>query len=255
SISSSKKGADEASPEAISEHLKENVSQARQGKDALKDHHASFDAEKWGGLGKKQASALWVGSAKKIAAEFDEFTRGYIGTALWSSTDESDPSGGEPMDKNYGIRDLAPSCLQAMMQDCAKFQAENAELLAAASEQDGQDDFRQGHDFWLTRCGHGAGYWDGDYPTTGDGLTEASKAFGDVDIYVGDDDLIYQMGSEGLQPKQEGQPPVTASKTAAAKTASSYVASLIAGGVHVEGYNARSQRSKSAAEKREEEMQ
>jgi hypothetical protein len=289
SISSSKKGAekDADTPEAISDHLKENVSQARQGKDALKDHHASFDAAKWGGLGKKQASSLWVGTAKKVAAEFDEFTRGYIETALWSSTDESDPSGGEPMDKNYDIRDLAPSCLQAMTEDCAKFQAENAELLAAASEQDGQDDFRQGHDFWLTRCGHGAGYWDGDYPTTGDGLTEASKAFGNVDIYVGDDDMIYQYGSEDIHTgfgdtlerehnRQEPTsgfrdtleteqnrdnshlPPPVASKRASKKTASqndaSYIASLIGGGFGGEDYDARSQHSRTAAQKREDEM-
>src|SRR5208337_4573832 len=144
-----------------------------------------------------------------------------------------------------------------MTQDCEKFQNENRELLDAAWNQDGQDAFRQGHDFWLTRCGHGAGYWDGDYPTSGDGLTEASKSFGDVDLYVGDDDLIYQMGSEHLAPSApEAQPPTTASKkTAAVKTASSYVSSLIAGGVHVDGSDARSQRSKSAAEKREEEMQ
>jgi len=32
-----------------------------------------------------------------------------------------------------------------------------------------------GHDFWLTRNGHGAGFWDGDWPETGDALTEASK--------------------------------------------------------------------------------
>jgi hypothetical protein len=259
SISSSEK--DKATdPQAVRDHIKKNVSQARQGQDALKDHHASFDAEKWGGLGKKQASALWVGSAKKIAAEFDEFTHGYIETALWSSNDESDPSGGQPLDANYDIRDLSPSCLQAMTEDCAKFQAENAELLAAASEQDGQDGFRQGHDFWLTRCGHGAGYWDGDYPTTGDGLTEASEAWGNVDIYVGDDDMIYQYGSEtGVSEKfPSHQGPMASSKKASKKTASqndaSYIASLIGGGFGGEDYDARSQHSKTAAQKREDEM-
>src|SRR5208282_5280456 len=283
----SHKGSDESAAPEIRDHINKNVAQARQGKDALKDHHASFDAAKWGGLGKKQASSLWVGSAKKIAAEFDEFTRGYIETALWSTNDESDPSGGVPLDQNYDVRDLAPSCLQAMTQDCAKFQAENAELLAAASEQDGQDDFHQGHDFWLTRCGHGAGYWDGDYPTTGDGLTEASKASGNVDIYVGDDDMIYQYGSEDIHTgfgdtlerehnRQEPTsgfrdtleteqsrdnshlPPPVASKKASKKTASqndaSYIASLIGGGFGGEDYDARSQHSKTAAQKREEEM-
>lgn len=261
----SHKGSAENDPQAVRDHIKKNVSQARQGQDALKDHHASFDAAKWGGLGKKQASSLWVGTAKKVAADFDNFTRGYIETALWSSNDESDPSGGQPLDQNYDIRDLSPSCLKAMSEDCAQFQAENAELLAAASEQDGQDDFRQGNDFWLTRCGHGAGYWDGDYPTTGDGLTEASKAWGNVDIYVGDDDMIYQFGAEDAGERDLGQdqkggqvPPVISSKKASKKTSSqndaSYIASLIGGGFGGEDYDARSQHSRTAAQKREEEM-
>jgi hypothetical protein len=51
---------------------------------------------------------------------------------------------------------------------------------------------RAGHDFWLTRNGHGAGFWDGEwYKEVGERLTKASKAFGEVNIYVGDGDLIY----------------------------------------------------------------
>ena len=34
------------------------------------------------------------------------------------------------------------------------------------------------HDFFLTRNGHGAGFWDGDYEK-GDELTEIAKSFGD----------------------------------------------------------------------------
>lgn len=50
-----------------------------------------------------------------------------------------------------------------------------------------------GHDFWLTRVGHGAGFWDGDWPIHGDALTEICKKFGEVDLYVGDDGKIYGM--------------------------------------------------------------
>jgi hypothetical protein len=48
-----------------------------------------------------------------------------------------------------------------------------------------------GHDFWLTRNGHGAGFWDrgiGDY---GDALTEHAHSFGASDVYVGDDGRLY----------------------------------------------------------------
>ncbi len=254
----SHKGSDESTE--VRDNIKKNMGQARQSDDAIKDHNASFDAEKWGGLGKKQASSLWVGSAKKVAEGMDQFTRGYIETALWSSNDESDPSGGQPLDANYDIRDLAPSCLQAMTQDCEKFQNENRELLDAAWNTDGQDAFRQGHDFWLNRNGHGAGYWDGDYPTTGDALSDAAHAAGEVDIYVGDDDLIYQMGSEDLGSAPAAPAPITSSKKTASKPKvaqhdASYISSLIAGGPQVDAYDARSSRAKSAAEKREEEME
>ena len=46
------------------------------------------------------------------------------------------------------------------------------------------------HDFWLTRNGHGTGFWDGDYPETGDRLTELAKKFGECNLYVTDDNEI-----------------------------------------------------------------
>jgi hypothetical protein len=49
-----------------------------------------------------------------------------------------------------------------------------------------------GHDFWLTRNGHGAGFWDGDWPKeAGDRLTKACEEFGEFDLYIGDDGMIY----------------------------------------------------------------
>jgi hypothetical protein len=51
---------------------------------------------------------------------------------------------------------------------------------------------RIGHDFWLTRNGHGAGFWDGDYEDEdGKALTKISKSFGEKSPYLGDDGLIY----------------------------------------------------------------
>ena len=37
----------------------------------------------------------------------DKFLEAYITAALWSSTDESTPEGGEFLDANYGPDDLA----------------------------------------------------------------------------------------------------------------------------------------------------
>ena len=114
-----------------------------------------------------------------IFYNLDEFTSAYIECALWSSTDDYD----NPLDC-YSIEDISEECLDKMVADCDKFQADNMEMIA--------DDLTQaGHDFWLTRNRHGAGFWDGDWPEFGDVLTEKSKEYGEVDLYVGDDSLIY----------------------------------------------------------------
>ena len=117
--------------------------------------------------------------------KLDKFTIAYIEAALWSSTDESTPEGGEPMDSNYDISDLAPETLESMKVDCDSFQGQFWD--------DIQDDVeRAGHDFWLTRCGHGAGFWDGDWPESVDEkLTAASHSCGEVNLYIGDDGRIY----------------------------------------------------------------
>ena len=114
----------------------------------------------------------------------DQFTRAYLECALWSSMDESDDSGGNPMDDNYSIEDIAPETIDHAIEECKRFQAQAAGMIES-------DPSRAGHDFWLTRNGHGAGFWDGDWPEDGDKLTELSKAFGETYLYVGDDGRIY----------------------------------------------------------------
>lgn len=129
--------------------------------------------------------------------KLDGFTQGYITAALWAETDESDPeTGGDPFDQNYSHADIATETLVQMVADCAKFQADNRADLEAAYPlivtRGGTPEEYAGHDFWLTRRGHGSGFWDGDWPgEIGGRLTKASKAFRDCYLYVGDDGKIY----------------------------------------------------------------
>ena len=110
----------------------------------------------------------------------------YLETALWSSTDFSDGTDGEPLDNNYGIDDLDPKFIEQSKEDLCKFREMAGELL------DDLDSEQVAHDFWLTRNRHGAGFWDGDYEkSVGDKLTEISHTFGEVNLYVGDDGKIY----------------------------------------------------------------
>lgn len=117
--------------------------------------------------------------------KLDAFTLAYIECALWSSSDESTENGGDPLDQNYTIDDIAPEALARITADCAAFQAANA------ADLQGIDAGRAGHDFWLTRNGHGAGFWDRDLGDAGERLTEASDKFGMCNLYVGDDGRLY----------------------------------------------------------------
>jgi hypothetical protein len=111
-----------------------------------------------------------------------EMLASYLKTALWSSTGDDE----EPLDKNYTVTDVAPETLRQARKDVEKF-IENAGGLLDNISADSA-----GHDFWLTRNGHGAGFWDGDYPENiGDALTKVSHGFREIDPYVGDDGKIY----------------------------------------------------------------
>lgn len=140
-------------------------------------------------------------SLQSTLASLDTFTRQYIETALWSSTDDCD----EPLDANFGVEDFAPEALAKIKEDCADFQQSFGHFVDA-------DLSRAGHDFWLTRNHHGAGFWDGNwqeaysrpdddtddfhpttgsYPTVGAYLTAMSHPYGECTICVGDDGKLY----------------------------------------------------------------
>lgn len=115
--------------------------------------------------------------------------RAYLECALWTSHDYSDESGGDPLDANYSIEDCAPELIAQAVADCDAF-ADTDDYMAyvnAMPHAPSECAERFGHDFWLTRNGHGAGFWDRGLGELGDRLTAAAKAYGTVDLYVGDD--------------------------------------------------------------------
>lgn len=120
--------------------------------------------------------------------KYDTFLNAYITCALWSSTDGD----GEPLDANYSVTDLSPLAVASMAEDCAAFQRDNAKMLATC----GLSDERAGHDFWLTRNGHGSGFWDeyfdeSEQAAACEVLSEACALVGSSDLYVGDDGQLY----------------------------------------------------------------
>lgn len=112
----------------------------------------------------------------------DKFTQGYITAALCTEFDESD----RPLDETYTAADIAPCAMERITADCQVFQTAHADDLASCDLE------KAGIDFWLTRNGHGAGFWDGDYPDDiGRRLTAGCEAVSMVWLYVGDDGRLY----------------------------------------------------------------
>ncbi len=125
--------------------------------------------------------------------------RAYLTTALWCSVDsyynrrvgrDEDAC----LDHDFAPEHFSQAALARAVADCERFERENEEALSAAiatGEVRCGPDFneweRVGHDFWLTRNGHGAGFWDGDWPEPyGRHLSEAACKFGGVDLCVSD---------------------------------------------------------------------
>jgi hypothetical protein len=125
----------------------------------------------------------------------EQFLAAYVEAALWSSVGED----GEPLDslpqvqEAYQTMDVIEADTAAQMhKDCRAFMDDNMnDLLAAEQARTGYDAAQGGHDFWLTRNGHGAGFWDRGLGEVGERLTKAAKAYGGIDLMVDDDGKIY----------------------------------------------------------------
>ena len=123
---------------------------------------------------------------RKLASN-DEFTDSYIDTALWNSTGP----GSDMESKNLDTQHLAPECKAQLHQDCQLFQRQHAKLLEEAYEA-GASEERMGRDFWFGRNWAGTGFGDGHIPyDLGAKLTLAAHQFGEMNLYLGDDGLIY----------------------------------------------------------------
>lgn len=107
----------------------------------------------------------------------------YIECALWSSTDED----GEPLDSVYGPADIEDDSVAAMAADVHDFlgliEREGLDVSALSA-------VTLGHDFWLTRNRHGAGFWDRGLGELGDKLTALAHPYGESYLYVTDDGTI-----------------------------------------------------------------
>lgn len=108
--------------------------------------------------------------------DINKMVHAYLYTALWT----------EELESKYDIGNINHDGITKAVKDCQDFVKKAGNLIKVLKPS------QVGHDFWLTRNGHGAGFWDGDYPENiGEELTKISKLFGSSDLYIGDDGDIH----------------------------------------------------------------
>ena len=127
------------------------------------------------------------------------FYQSFAVTLLWAHTDEQDGH----LDDRYTPAHFTEQTAAGLRAECDRFVQANLVDLTAVSGVKGYSWELAGHDFALSRNGHGAGYFDRDLGEAGARLQAASEAFGRAEAYVGDDGLIDVCGLETF-----GQPPI-----------------------------------------------
>ena len=131
---------------------------------------------------------------------YPEIFRGLTEAAIWTNDDFRE----DRLDASIGdYDDFAPSAIAYLEDYCRQFAAAFEEFCISPSKYFNKIPVNHteheyiGHDLWLTTCGHGAGFWDGDWEEPiATQLSEWCRKHGDIELYVGDDQLIYICGKE-----------------------------------------------------------
>ena len=112
----------------------------------------------------------------------------YLTCALWTTIcDTGEYASDNSFEhENYGLDDISQELEDSSLTDIKEFVSSAGKLLDLLDEE------QIGYDFWLTRNGHGAGFWDRGLGVGGK-LADLCKPYGSVDIYVGDDGQIYAL--------------------------------------------------------------
>lgn len=114
----------------------------------------------------------------------NDMVTGYLVCALWA--DLVDEQGNSIDDKD--ITDCTDAMIAQATKECENFKHLAGGLVATYLETCNED--QMGHDFWLTRQGHGAGFWDRGLGKLGKDLTDIAKTFGSRNIYLNDSGMV-----------------------------------------------------------------
>lgn len=122
-----------------------------------------------------------------MSANWDDFAQAYVTAILWANA-YTETADGLEQDEEAVHAYITPG---DWWNDCGVDLTDAKEFFdvqeSVLSTLDAPNGFAShGHDFALTRNGHGAGFWDRGYGPVGDALTDAAKAFGDHCVITDD---------------------------------------------------------------------
>ena len=109
----------------------------------------------------------------------------YLECAIWADP----PIDDDGIETAQGL-DFSPCAEELALADCMRFAGINWEMIKECIPE------QVGHDLWLTRNRHGAGFWDRPEIYGGqenaDALTESANSFGSRDIFEHNGRLIIE---------------------------------------------------------------
>jgi hypothetical protein len=113
-----------------------------------------------------------------------KMTQAYMVAALWT---EMPQETGRVVTADA----FSPEAVTAMQADCQAFVdklvEDQMDKLAFRSWTSAE----LGHDLWLTRNGHGVGFWDRGLGPVGDRLADLARGMGEATVELGDDNQVH----------------------------------------------------------------
>jgi len=133
-------------------------------------------------------------SIELSGADVEAMVEGYLECQLWAGLDYR-ADGEDPVtyDENYSAEDISLEYVQAVRDELTEVVAQHPlavrmylkAIANHAAKWGGLDNAARGaqfgHDFYLTREGHGAGFWDRGLGELGEYLTDIAKSYGSAE--------------------------------------------------------------------------
>lgn len=126
--------------------------------------------------------------------ELTEVVEGYMACAIWAENDEE-----AGIHDGLSLQDFTPAARRHAEQECRDF-CESAKHFLERAKERGFTPAQIGHDLWLTRRGHGAGFWDRDELKEGNLGQQISALCENADcvtLELGDDGRLHFFGESG----------------------------------------------------------